>query len=545
MTDPFDRGRLYDTFLQTSARWADRPAYCVPPMVGRSYHPDGKEYSWRETAAGVEAMRLRYQRAGYGHGHRVAILFEQRPEFLFHWYALNALGVGVVPINPDYRRDEIAYLLEHSESVLALAPEARLAEVGEVVRELGGRCVLASFDDDAAALPEARVAAPNADRAPDGATEAGLLYTSGTTGRPKGCVLTNEYFHTYGAWYLSLGGLLSMREGRERMYNPLPLHHANCLSISAPAMLLTGGCLVFPDRFHASTWWRDLVACNVTAVHFQGIIPNVLLKLPPSDDERRHEVRFALCAGVEPSQHEPFEKRFGFPLVEMWAMTETGRLISDNVEPRLIHTRCFGHPAPGLQARVVDEQDREQPIGTPGELCIRHSETAPRKGFFSGYLKNAEATDSAWRGGWFHTGDVAVRDDEGRFFFVDRAKHIIRRSGENIAAAEVEACLVAHDKVKQAAVFPVKDELRDEEVMACIVVKHPADAGEALAQELARWCLERIAYFKAPAWLKFIDAMPTNTSQKVQKSLLFAAGVDPRTQPGVFDLRSIKKKQTS
>ena len=540
--DPFDRGTLYDTFRVTAARWAGQGAYAVPPMPGRSYHPDGKEYTWRETALAAEALRERYARAGYGHGHRVAILFEQRPEFLFHWYALNALGVSVAPINPDYRHDEIAYLLDHSEAALVLAPEARMAEVRAVTRELGARCAVAPFEEDAGSFPEARGATIS--RPPDGATEAALLYTSGTTGRPKGCVLSNEYFHTYGSWYVARGGLLTMREGRERMYNPLPLHHANCLSISAPAMLLTGGCLVFPDRFHASTWWRDIVACKVTAVHFQGIIPNVLLKLPPCAEEREHELRFALCAGVEPSQHAPFETRFGFPIVEMWAMTETGRLVTDNHEPRMIHTRAFGRPTPGLEARVVDEQDREKPPGEAGEFCIRHSAAQPRKGFFSEYLKNPEATATAWRGGWFHTGDVALRDASGLFFFVDRAKHIIRRSGENIAAAEVEACLTAHDKVRQVAVFPVPDEMRDEEVMACVVAKSPADAGEALAHELLRWSLDRIAYFKAPAWLRFVEALPTNTSQKVQKGKLFEPGVDPRTQPGVIDLRALKKKPT-
>ena len=126
------------------------------------------------------------------------------------------------------------------------------------------------------------------------------------------------------------------------MYNPLPLHHANCLSISAPAMLLCGGCLAFPDRFHASTWWQDLVACGVTAVHMQGIIPNILLKLPPCAEERAHEARFALCAGIEPSHHEPFERRFGLPVVEMWAMSETGRFLTDNHEPRRIDTAPSG-----------------------------------------------------------------------------------------------------------------------------------------------------------------------------------------------------------
>jgi crotonobetaine/carnitine-CoA ligase len=253
-------------------------------------------------------------------------------------------------------------------------------------------------------------------------------------------------------------------------------------------------------------------------------------------------VRFALCAGVEPSQHDVFEKRFGFPLVEMWAMSETGRLLTDNVEPRQIHTRAFGRPSPGLEARVVDERDEETPVGQAGELVIRHSAAAPRKGFFSGYLKDTAATEEAWRGGWFHTGDVAMRDETGMFYFLDRMKNIIRRSGENIAAAEVEACLTAHDKITQVAVLAVPDELRDEEVMACVVLRSAADAGEMLARELLAWCRERLAYFKAPAWYVFVDRLPTGPSQKVQKIHLFPAGVDPRRQPGAIDLRELKKK---
>ena len=325
------------------------------------------------------------------------------------------------------------------------------------------------------------------------------------------------------------------------MYNPLPLHHANCLSISAPAMLIGGGCLIFPDRFHASTWWHDLVACRVTAVHMQGIIPNILLKLPPAPEERQHRVRFAFCAGIEPSHHAAFEERFGFPVVEFWAMSETGRYITDNVEPRLLHTRAFGRPAPGLEARVVGEDDRELEDGQPGELVVRHSAVAPRKGFFSGYLKDPTTTEKAWRGGWFHTGDTAVRDASGMFYFLDRKKNIIRRAGENIAAAEVEACLTAHPRVRQVAVIAVPDEVREEEVMACVVAQDPAEAGEPLAHALTSWSLERLAYFKAPAWYLFVDSLPTGTSQKVQKISLFPPGIDPRGQAGVIDLRRVKK----
>lgn len=538
-------GTLFDSLQRTVRDHPSRPAYAVPPMQGRAYHPQGWEVTWAQTLAAVEEKRQIYQSAGFGHGHRVAILFNQRPEFFFHYYALNALGASVVPINPDYRRDEIRYVVEHSEASLALSIDDRLDDMQAATHDIDNAPPVISFDRFPDRLP--RSARPGVDAVAGPQTEAALLYTSGTTGRPKGCILTNEYFHSFGACYLSLGGRLAFRPGEERMFNPLPLHHANCLSVSMPCMLLAGGCLIFPDRFHASTWWSDLMATDATVVQFQGIIPNILLKLPSCPQERMHRVRFALCAGIEPSQHEAFEKRFGFPVVEMWAMTETGRLISDNHEPRAIHTRAFGRANAWVEARAVDDQGNDAAPDVPGELVIRHSAATPRKGFFSGYLKNPEATEDAWRNGWFHTGDAVTRDADGRFYFVDRKKNIIRRSGENIAAAEVEACLTAHEKVKQTAVLAVPDEVREEEIMACVVAKLPADvsdraAREALARELFAWCFERMAYFKAPGWILFVDSLPTGTSAKVQKIHIFPAGIDPRQKPDAIDLRSLKKQ---
>lgn len=539
-------GTLYQSLQKAAATYPDNAAYAVPPSAGRSYHPQGWEVSYRQTLAEVERLRGVYAAAGYGIGHRVAILFEQRPEFVFHYYALNALGVSVVPINPDYRREEIHYVVEHSESSLIVGVDSRADDLDAVVAMLGGACSRVSFDQFPPSVPSPRAAAQAG--SPDAQTEAALLYTSGTTGKPKGCILTNEYFHSFGACYLGLGGALTMHEGVERMYNPLPLHHANCLSISMPAMLMSGGCLIFPDRFHASSWWKDLVASRATVVQFQGVIPNILLKIPECPEETQHTVRFALCAGVEPSLHELFEKRFNLPVVEMWSMTEVGRLISDNHEPRQIHTRSFGRVNPWVEAMIVDEDGNELPDDTPGELVIRHSAKAPRKGFFSGYLKNDAATDEAWKGGWFHTGDAAVRDASGAFYFMDRKKNIIRRAGENIAAAEIEACLNAHPKAKQVAVLAAPDEVREEEVMACVVVREGVDiasdaAKQALAQDLFDWSYERMAYFKAPGWVLFVDSLPMGTSAKVQKIHIFPPGVDPRTQPGVIDLRAQKKQK--
>ena len=531
---------MYATLMRTVARFRDRPAYGAPPRAGRAYHPRGIEYTWGETADAVEVLRDRYAAAGYGHGHRVAVLIENRPEFFFHYYALNALGASIVPINPEYRHDEIFYYMTHSGACLAVAINSRFADLEAVARELPQPMPVVSFED----FPNMPPPAPPALRttAPDGHTEAALLYTSGTTGRPKGCILTNEYFHTFGNWYASCGGTIALHEGEERLYNPLPLHHANALGISSPAMLLTGGCHFVPDRFHPGSWWDDMHACGITAVHYQGVVPNLLMKQAPTANERTHKIRYGLGVGVDPTQHAAIEARFGFPLVEFWAMTETGRLMVDNHEPRQIHTRAFGRQRPGLEARVVDGHDREVPPGQPGELVIRHSAAEPRKGFFSCYLKDPVATDTAWRGGWFHTGDVVTKDESDMHYFVDRKKNIIRRSGENIAAAEVEAILAVHDKVRQVAVIAVPDELREEEVMACVIAKDKADEDEALARELFELCHARLAYFKAPGWVLYMDSFPTTSTQKIRKVSMFEAGVDPRKVPGAIDLRALKGK---
>jgi acyl-CoA synthetase (AMP-forming)/AMP-acid ligase II len=536
--DPLKYGTLYQTLKRTAAKYPNNVAYGVPPMAKRSYHPQGKEYTWTETLALAEQYKAIYARAGYGYGHRIAFLFSQRPRFLFHYFALNALGCSAVLLNPDYRRDEIQYVVEHSDACLAVTIASRLDDLQAVARDLGRKLPVVTLEDFPENLPEPPRAASGI---PDGTTETALLYTSGTTGRPKGCILTNEYFHTWGTWYASRGGVISLREGQERMYNPLPLHHANCLGISTSGMLVTGGALYFPDRFHGSTWWEDLVNCRITAIHYQGVIPNVLLKLPPSPLERQHQVRFGFGAGIDSSQHAECEKRFGFPFVEFWAMSETGRFITDNVEPRLTHTRAIGRAVPGLDARAVDGNDNDVPDGQPGELVIRHTAGAPRKGFFSGYLKNEKATEEAWRNGWFHTGDQVTRDANGMFYFMDRMKNIIRRSGENIAAAEIEECLAVHSKVKQAAVLAVPDELREEEVMACIVPREGVSGGSDLARELFDWCYEKLAYFKVPAWWLFKSDLPVTTSQRVHKIQIFPAGADPRKQPGIIDFRSVKK----
>jgi len=283
-------------------------------------------------------------------------------------------------------------------------------------------------------------------------------------------------------------------------------------------------------------------AARATIVHYLGVIVPLLLGRPKSPDDRNHGVRFAIGAGVEPQLHALFETRFGFPLIEVWGMTEMVRVLLDNVEPRSVGTRSFGRPVPGIEVRVVDEQDNDVATGTAGELIIRHSQTTPRLDFFSGYLDDDEATAQAWRNGWFHTGDTIRQDSDGTLHFVDRKKNIIRRSGENIAAAEVEATLQAHPEVKQVAVLAVPDDIREEEVFACIVLRESIPDDKETADRLFDYCFGELAYFKAPGWILFASTLPTTGTQKIQKHRLFPPNTDPRCLPGIFDLRGRKKR---
>ncbi len=484
-------------------------------------------------------MSAAYAGAGYGLGHRVATLLENRPDYVLHKLALNAIGVCAVPINPDYRAGETAYLLEHSKPDLVLALAGRETQVGEALAQSAHKPPVVVLERFPAGLARPSRAAPAG--APRPETAASILYTSGTTGRPKGCILSHGYEVASGAWYAALGGMATIRTGEERIYNPLPLYHVNSGVVSLMGAILTGNCQVQPDRFHPQHWWREIAETRATIVHYLGIIAPLLLGQPASAQDRQHVVRFGLGAGIEPQLHAPFEERFGFPLIELWGMTEMVRVLSDTVAPRQVGTRAFGRAVPGIDVRVVDEQDRDVPDGEPGEMLVRHSAATPRRGCFSGYLDDEPATEAAWRGGWFHTGDAVRRDADGMLHFVDRKKNIIRRSGENIAAAEVEAVLLTHADVAQVAVMAVKDELREEEVLACIVLKAPKPAQDA-AEALFRHCYERLAYYKAPGWIHIVDALPTTGTQKIQKHTIYPAGIDPRKVSGIVDLRSRKKR---
>ena len=533
---------VHERFLAAARQFPGRPFLCVPSAATRGWHAGAIEIGYAGMSARVQQRRDDYSRSGYGAGMRVALLLGNRPEFFTHWLALNALGASVVPVNAEQQPGEIAWLLSHSESALLVS----LPEYAPLARE-----ALAAMDAppplalcDQSTLPAPRRQAVGSAVAP----ECALLYTSGSTGKPKGCMLTNDYFTRFGDWYASIGGLCALREGEERLITPLPLSHMNAMATSAMGMIATGGCIVQLDRFHPSSWWASVRESRATVVHYLGVMPAILLGLPAQpDDDVSGQVRFGFGAGVNPRHHALFEGRFGFPLVEAWAMTETGAggCIIANHEPRHVGTSCFGKPSSAVEVRLVDESGTTVAAGEPGELLVRATGPDPRAGFFAGYLKNAEATDDAWAGGWLHTGDVVRAAEDGSLHFVDRRKNVIRRSGENIAALEVEAALAGDPHAAELVVTAVEDEIRGEEVMACVVARPGSDADAQVARAIQQRALDALVYFKAPGYVVFVDAIPRTASQKPQRGEIKRLANQWRALPSCFDLREHKRRPRS
>jgi acyl-CoA synthetase (AMP-forming)/AMP-acid ligase II len=528
---------LYDRFCLSAQAFKATPFLAIPRRLAELWSV-ANEIRFGDALERVDALKAAYQFKGVGEGDRVALAFESRPEFVFHYLALNGLGACVVPLNTDLSVAELSYQLGHARcSAVVGLPGLRPLLANSI--EATGRPIPLGTDgpDSLGKLWRHRDhLVPNLNPLE---RPAAILYTSGTTGRPKGCVLTNVYLQEAAAYNLRLPSHLAFAVGSERQMNPLPLYHMNAIN-TLGAAIVTGSCFVMSGRFSATQWWNDIADTKATRFKYLGIMIPALLAQPEAERDRHSGVNVAFGAGVDPVLHERFEKRFGIPLIEVWGMTESGRFMCVDREPRLIHTRACGRSLQGLEARIVDDAGQEVPDECVGELVVRHSAENPRYGFFSGYLDDPEATEAAWAGGWFHSGDLCTRSPEGLFTFVDRKKNIVRRSGENISSAEVEAVLACSPLVKQVAVTAVPDPLRDEEVLACVILRDHLPRDRSLALDLHRFAAERLAYYKPPGWVYFVDELPITGTQKVQKHAIFPGGFRPDL-PGLHDVRDQKR----
>ncbi len=458
---------------------------------------------------------------GIASGDRVALMCGNRAELMQIVLGCAWLGAVAVPINTACKGPQLRYLLANSGARL-LVIESTFAETLALVEPaglaleriwvVGGGSVPGPWTSGA--LPAAGEAIDAAAIRPG--DPIAILYTSGTTGPSKGVVCPHaQYFW----WGVHTARLLGVRAG-DVLCTTLPLFHTNALNSFFQALLM-GATLVVEPRFSASGFWPAMARAKATVTYVLGAMVPILLARPPAEEERTHGVRVALAPGVPAHLHEEFTKRTGVTLLDGYGSTETNFVIGG--EHGVARPGAMGVVQDGFAARVVDGDDNEVSAGEPGELVLRADDPYA---FASGYFGMPEKTVEAWRNLWFHTGDRVIRDAGGYFRFVDRLKDAIRRRGENISSFEVEQVLSSHPAIATAAVFPVRSELAEDEVMAAIV-RRPGSTLTPIA--LMEFCQPRMPYFAIPRYVEFVDDLPRTENGKVQKYILRERGVSAAT----------------
>ena len=478
-----DGTTLVDLLDRAAADHPQRPAWTfdLPGDRHRLTYADVAERS-RRLASALSAR-------GVAAGDRVGVMLGNTPEMPLTWLALMRLGAAMVPLNPRYRRDDVAHLLTDAAVRFVVArPEHH--ELLTAYASVVGPDELALHGAEDLPTP---VLTPG--------TVVNVQYTSGTTGRPKGCLLDHAYWTTLGGSMLTEHPHLI---SDDVLLTAQPFHYVDP-QWNVVASLMAGAHLVVLDGFHPSTFWSKVREHRVTYFYCLASMPVLLLKMPADPADRDHRVRAVQCSAIPPALHAALEERWGVPWTEAFGMTETGADIRVGAEEHdeLVGSGSLGRPAAHREARI-DEA---------GQLWLRGP------GMMQGYLGHPSPFDED---GWFPTGDLARTDDAGRLYLAGRLKDMIRRSGENVAAVEVEEVLLAHPAVHLAAVIGVPDEVRGEEVAAYVV------APEASAEELSAWCTERLAGFKVPSIWRFRDELPLTASLRVEKAALRAEAQSAR-----------------
>lgn len=477
--------------------------YFVAPHTGHTLTFDALARTCRRIAAGLIARGLQPgDHVSLVMGNGVATV-----EFL-----LGALygGFCVNPINLLAQSDQMRYVIEHADARLIVAAPEWIERVralcSSVARPIDVLQVHPDEPDVAAALGDLGDVSP---ALPPLAREdlALLMYTSGTTGRPKGVMLTQGN--------LVANAHAIAREHRltpaDRVTAVLPLFHINAFTVTMLAPLAAGGSLVMPPRFSASGFWDMVVQHRCT---WLNVVPTMISYLLEGDAPARDSlaaVRFcrSASAALPPEHHRAFEERFGIGIIETMGLTETAAPVFSNpIEALHRKIGSVGRPS-GCEARVVDAEGRDLPDGQVGEIVVRGPQV------MAGYYKDPEATTAAfYPGRWLRTGDLGYRDPDGFYFVTGRIKELIIKGGENIAPREVDEALLKHPAVLDAAAFGVPDRHYGQEVAACVVLREGATLSE---EELRMFCERELGRYKAPKAIRFVTELPRGPSGKVQR----------------------------
>ena len=464
---------------------------------------DGQAISFAELARRVGAMRALLAWRGLQPGDRVALMMGNTLRYPVAWLGITSAAMVAVPVNKRAGPVDARYLIDNSGARLVVADDATVATVQTAIASIGRHIDVELVAGNGWLTPVSGAVMPAAD-VPAG-TLAGLQYTSGTTGFPKGCMLSHRYWQQLGA---SSVDVLRLDAGSV-LLTAQPFSYIDPLW-NVVAALRSSAELVVLDAFHPATFMQSVADFAVTAFYCLAAMPVLLAKQPPAGHDRTHRLEHVYCSAIPPRLHSEIEGRWGVPWYEVFGMTETGlnlAVLADDHD-ELVGSGSLGGALRHCEARVVDRAGVELPAGVDGELVLRGL------GFMDGYFDNPEATAAFFAGGWAHTGDIATRDPQGRFALRGRIKDMIRRGGENIAAAEVEAALVSHPAVLECAVVAIADDDLGEELRAVVV---PAAGAEASPAELREHVAARLAPFKVPRYWEFRSDLPHTPSERVAK----------------------------
>jgi crotonobetaine/carnitine-CoA ligase len=498
-------GRTLPSVLRDGAeRHPDRELLVFDTLDGGS-----ASWSWSQVLGCSSALAERFADLGVRRGHAIHLHLANRPEFLFAWFAAAHLGARIVPTNTAATSTELGYIVGHAEAAVSLTDEAGEA----TVRAATGGVVLTcerDLDLDAATTPAASAAGPGDDLA--------IMYTSGTTSRPKGVRVTHANYVYAGETVAAGLGLTP----EDRFLTVLPLFHANAQYYSTMATLVSGGTLVLAARFTASGYVGLAVRHRATVGSLFAAPIRMILAQHARPDWRHHHLRvIAFAQNLTEAEHARWDELIGAPLLQLYGMTETigPPLMNPLWGPR--RHDAIGRPVLGYRCRIVREDGTAvEEVGEPGEL---HVAGVPGVSLMAGYLNDREATDAVMARGWLRTGDLVRRDPDGLLSFVGRTRDMIKRAGENVAAGEVEEVLIDHPAVLDAAVVGVPDAMRDEKIVAFVVL---ADGQAADEDELRTWCAARLARFRVPSHVRIESELPRTAVGKIRKHVLQAAWGD-------------------
>ena len=471
---------------------------------------DGHEITVGQFEVRVAQLAGGLASAGITAGDRVVVMMRNRREMIELWFATVRIGAVWAPVNTEFRGAVLEHVLETARPSLCVCEPEFAAELEAAITATGQGGLHLHVNGERHRLPGLgelyQEPLEPADVAPDDL--ACLLFTSGTTGRSKACMLPHRYF--------VVQARIALRDlgwgPDDVLYCPFPLFHIDCTVFTVMPALLSGATAAVGRRFSASGFWDEVRAVDATVIEFMGATLTILAKAEPSSDDRKHRVRQAWGVPV-PDWAAAFEQRFGVDLREVYGSTEAGIPVTQRFDSQRVPGSC-GRVVPEFELRIADESGQERPAGIVGEILIHPREPAS---MFSGYFGMPDDTVAAWSDGWFHSGDLGRIDSDGNVYFCGRSKDAIRRRGENISAMEIEEAVELHPDIVLCAAIGVPSELSEEDVKICVQLRPGAKLTEL---DIIAHCEQTLGRFQVPRYVEIVTALPRTPTGKIAKQSL-------------------------